>query len=1062
MSSTPVSSRDIDAAPRPVLLTDAAHVPKTHGSVGILIVGVGGAPGCTVLAGVLAERRSATWRGPWGELVERDRLLGCLTQSPSELRSSIRGLADAGMAAVGGWDVRPTRLGDALAERHRTLDHDLVRQVREEMNGVRVFKGYYDPEYDDKAELRRAEATHVVTSSSLSSSSSSDHHRLHRETPLRAAEVLRTLRADVRYFKWRNGVVGHTTVIWLANGERETMDLPADADTAVGLLRCVENDAVSLPPSILYATAAVLEGCSFICGAAGGAANTSHCAGLAELATKRGVYQLGSDFRRRSRASACVRDDLFRATGLRPLNGDDDDGVEHRAVGFLGSVRTVVAYERASSDAASIAPSVVDAAVWCDWLVGRDRPADEAAAALAYLFETSDSVVDPGPPSRRLAALKRIAKAASRAADKTIHGDSSSSHNHHHKKQVRIRSTTDRQYRRDVEWSVPDDAAVVCAGLACVDMQLHHATRNTGGSEETIESFRGETSVAGGSVSMACRTLSRLCHGAPPPLVSDSHHRERYMEITPPVVHSVIPLCRVGDDATGARLVDLLEERGAACRNVDARSLRASRNRAPAGLRTALAVLPIYRDGARGCLFDAAGNADFGVEDMEEMIRDVEERRRDADPPVRAFVFGYPHLLPRLRGAALARVYDKARSLMADGGVTVMDLNGVPAPPPRASPPSPSRSVLTAWSTTDDELEPPGLKTVAEMQSDPVVGEALPKVDLLHLNEEELCFLTGCVLSGEDEERDLAAVDAACSLFLMCGVAVVAVTRGRKGCHVKTNGEWRFARSPSLPASWVNRTATVPAATLPQGTALNTNGAGDSFTAGLLLAALLRRTGRRRPSFVWSHDDPITAIAAPRRDDDDGGDDDRPPAPPPTSPARSTTSASVSSASSTLTPYTLYMREKYVGLRAQCDGDRKAVFARCHQMWENESEEVRAMYARRCEEEREEEQKHRAAAAGTEPTGSPRRQGTPPRRRPRETDDETVAETHGHDRRRDHDESDSKSDSSDTLDLESAARFAGLVASRHIDVSARDAVHVDVTELLRRAMAPNRGARAET
>jgi hypothetical protein len=44
---------------------------------------------------------------------------------------------------------------------------------------------------------------------------------------------------------------------------------------------------------------------------------------------------------------------------------------------------------------------------------------------------------------------------------------------------------------------------------------------------------------------MACKTLVRL---------SEIHY-DGYMQITPPVVHSVVPLCKVGNDDTGDKLI---------------------------------------------------------------------------------------------------------------------------------------------------------------------------------------------------------------------------------------------------------------------------------------------------------------------------------------------------------------------------------------------------------------------------------------------------------------------------------------------------------------------------
>ena len=277
----------ISSDARPTLLTDTAHQPKTHGSLGLLVVGIGGANGTTLLAGVLANRRSLTWAGPQGQ-PQCANYNGCITQLKQRgihggvgYADKIRGLADASMAAVGGWDIRPARLGDALLS-HQILDYDLVTGVRSEMNDTKVFRGYYDPRFIGSSQ--HEDATYTLTE---------------REAPT-ASEALKSIRADIRYFKWRNGVVGHTTVIWSASVEPNCPFCTdgGGADTALGLLQLIEMTEEErggpLPPSLIYATAAVLEGCSFV---NGGSQNTL-CGGLAELARQqRGVYCLGTDFK---------------------------------------------------------------------------------------------------------------------------------------------------------------------------------------------------------------------------------------------------------------------------------------------------------------------------------------------------------------------------------------------------------------------------------------------------------------------------------------------------------------------------------------------------------------------------------------------------------------------------------------------------------------------------------------------------------------------------------------------------------------------------------------------
>ena len=97
------------SAPQPVLVKDRQHKPKTLGSVGLLVVGLGGANGTTLLAGILANRLNMDWHGPKGE-PNRPNYYGCITQLDQRgiyggvgYRNKVKGLADASMAAIGGW-----------------------------------------------------------------------------------------------------------------------------------------------------------------------------------------------------------------------------------------------------------------------------------------------------------------------------------------------------------------------------------------------------------------------------------------------------------------------------------------------------------------------------------------------------------------------------------------------------------------------------------------------------------------------------------------------------------------------------------------------------------------------------------------------------------------------------------------------------------------------------------------------------------------------------------------------------------------------------------------------
>ena len=270
------------------------------------------------------------------------------------------------------------------------------------------------------------------------------------------------------------------------------------------------------------------------------------------------------------------------------------------------------------------------------------------------------------------------------------------------------------------------------------------------------------------SVSMTCRAMARLFQGAP--------MEDGYMQETPPVVSSVVPLCMIGNDDSGNKLLALLEDCGSASRNINTRVVRKHREKRP-DIRTGLSILPIYNDGRRGCFFDAASNATFAPEQVMDMFGELGggggSITMNGATNYGALIFGYPHLLPMMQGDSLAYIFSESRKVMLDGGVVALDLNGVP-----------KKSFVMSGQ----------LRSRTDLKNDKVIGPALEYTDILHMNEDELSLLTGCRCREDDEYVVAQAVE----LFLHCGVAIVAVTRGKHGSYVACNTADRFKRSPML------------------------------------------------------------------------------------------------------------------------------------------------------------------------------------------------------------------------------------------------------------------------
>ena len=755
---------------------DEAPAPR---KVGCLIVGLGGNNGCTVLAGLVANRRRLAWEGQkrridadWG---------GCLTQR-GELAEK---MASFEHAAVGGWDVRPTKLGAALLAA-RIVDTDLARLVEAELDAVEVMPGVYDERY--VGESQRATATHT------------------KQGLATAKEKVDALRADIRRFKEAHGVDGHCTVIWSASVEPPSLLPEAAVATADALLDMLagplEYDA---PPSLLYAVAAALEGCSFV----NGGSQDTVCDGLAELCERRGAYALGTDFKagqtkfktcaveylenngftvkvvassnhlgnndmrnlalgsptqaRTNAAKLRVKSSIFKpgvdhhvSVQYAPFIGDEKrDFVEYTSEAFLGQLHTMATYTRCS-DSVLCAPLLVDATVLLDFFATHAVAPAEVAEATAYLFKVPEGRARAEAQGfhAQLDTMKRTVAAVD-AAEEDVEAlveevealvvDKEDKDGEEAPAEREAEETPPPK----PEETTPSKPAVVCCGLACLDLELGGASD---GGREAINGFEAATSRSGGSAAQAASALAD--HGV-----------------------AAVAVAPIAGDAQGDELARLLLDRGV---RVDAPP------RFDAA-RTGLAVVPVFADGGRGCYFGAGANADFGGEDVVEGVA-----RQVARGGVLAVHVGYPHLLPRLRGVGLRAALARVREL-APNALISLDVNGVG---PR------------------DRL------------GDGIIDDCLGLVDVLHANADEAATLAGAP-AGTPPARLAFALASA-------GPAAVLVSSGAKGADLALCPDAARLAASNLPTSW--RPAATAAPALPGPGAPNANGAGDALCAGFIAA----------------------------------------------------------------------------------------------------------------------------------------------------------------------------------------------------------------------------------
>jgi myo-inositol-1-phosphate synthase len=780
-----------------------SNVPRC----GLLVAGLAGNNGVTLLAGQLANQHGLTWEsskdGP-----KSANCLGCITQVGGlSKKFEFSAFSDL---AVGGWDVVPTPLGEALY-RSRILDYDLVRQVRDEMDKIPVMRGVWDPDF--YGDTQHEGATFIA----------------HEAT---RSEQLDRLRADIRSFKAQHGLDdatdgGHTTVVWSASVERPCEDYES-ADELLDAIAC--DDKPNVSPSLVYACAAALEGCSFV---NGGSQNTIQPA-LLELAARRGVgeasgggaaYMLGTDFKAGQTKAKTAIVEYLRQLGLRvrtiasynhlgnndirnllsprtwkakervktdifgpwteadgePIDhkvavlyteqmGDEKrDTVEYTSESFMGCEHTMLTYTRCM-DSALCVPLMIDAAILCGYLHAAGASPDDAARALAYLFKLNEGAaigVDPGffhQSATLLSVLEKLsgARRPTTAVPATR----------------RAASSTTSPASRVI------DGGVLCAGLSCVDMQLLHA--GTPASREAIAPFRGSKFSIGGSVSNTASALRALG------------------------VDTSVLTC-AGEDVHGEEL----------SKQYAALGIDTSPMIIDSSLSTSLAVLPVFESGGRGCWVDLSANDALTASSMLQALRSPSAAA--AVRRTRALHVGYPHLLKGLQGESLRDFISGSSTLFPSPPLVSLDVNG---------------ATLGAFADADG-----------------VVGPALDLVDVFHANLEEVVHVVGWdgpeLTEADATDEQLHALAAP---LLRRGVGLVALTLGSSGAYVALNGDSaRLARSGGALSSLAQesdgksgRGMAVRLPALPVDGEVNANGAGDAFCAGLLAALLSRAVDGQR------------------------------------------------------------------------------------------------------------------------------------------------------------------------------------------------------------------------
>lgn len=275
------------------------------GRVGLMLVGIGGNNGTTVVATNLANKHGISWHTKDGE--QQPNYIGSLVRAstvqlgvdPETGKSIYVPISDMlpmvhpNDFVITGWDISSLPLDQAMA-RGKVLEYDLQRQLAPYMKGMKPLPSIYYPDFIAANQSDRAD--NLIPG---------DDKQAHLEQ----------IRKDIREFK-QNENLDNVIVLWTANTERYADIIPGVNDTAENLLNAIKTSHEEVSPSTIFAVASMLEGAPFI----NGSPQNTFVPGAIELAEQHKAFIGGDDFKSgQTKVKSVVAEFLVNA-GIKPLS----------------------------------------------------------------------------------------------------------------------------------------------------------------------------------------------------------------------------------------------------------------------------------------------------------------------------------------------------------------------------------------------------------------------------------------------------------------------------------------------------------------------------------------------------------------------------------------------------------------------------------------------------------------------------------------------------------------------------------------------------------------------
>lgn len=253
-----------------------SDIKPAEGKLGVLCVGLG-AVSTTLITGVLMARKGLA--NPVGSFTQIGKMrVGRGDKKQYKHVGEIVPLTNLKDIVFGAWDVFTDNAYES-ALYCQVLKREDIEPVRAELERIKPMKACFDPDF----------AKNLV-----------DPQFGRVPDPLWAMpqdtrwNYAQNLRRDIQNFKKENGC-DRVIVFWIASTESYTPRNEAVHGSLAGFEAAMKaDDRKHLPPSMIYAYAALMEGCPFIMGAPNVCVDIP---AMFELSKKQGLPIVGKDFK---------------------------------------------------------------------------------------------------------------------------------------------------------------------------------------------------------------------------------------------------------------------------------------------------------------------------------------------------------------------------------------------------------------------------------------------------------------------------------------------------------------------------------------------------------------------------------------------------------------------------------------------------------------------------------------------------------------------------------------------------------------------------------------------